>query len=76
MYGTLFTTYIDDLEHRRTSSRIFSDFVNTSWINPGYRDTATHAELARDYIAGMTDRYFAKRFEEIVIPRRVEGRFP
>ncbi|MCX6691798.1 MAG: HD domain-containing protein [Methanoregula sp.] len=75
MYGTLFTSCIDDLENRRTSSRIFSDFVNTTWINSGYRDTATHAELVRDYIAGMTDRYFAKRFEEIVIPRRVEGRF-
>ena len=75
MYGMLFTTYIDDLEQHRTSSRIFSDFVNTTWINSGYRDVATHAELVRDYIAGMTDRYFAKRFEEIVIPRRVEGRF-
>ena len=75
MYGMLFATYIDDLEHRRTSSRIFSDFVNTTWINSGYRDTATHAELVRDYIAGMTDRYFAKQFEEIVIPRRVEGHF-
>ena len=75
MYGTLFTTYIDDLEQNRTSSRIFSDFVNTSWINSGYRNAATHAELVRDYIAGMTDRYFAKRFEEIVIPRKVEGKF-
>ena len=75
MYGTLFTTYIDDLEKNRTSSRIFSDFVNTGWINPGYRDTSTHTELVRDYIAGMTDRYFAKQFEEIVIPRRVEGHF-
>ncbi len=76
MYGTLFATYTRDLVLRRTSSRIFSDFVNTGWINPGYRDAATHAELVRDYIAGMTDRYFLKRFEEIVIPRRVEGRFP
>jgi dGTPase len=49
--------------------------VNTSWINSGYRNAATHAELVRDYIAGMTDRYFAKRFEEIVIPRKVEGKF-
>ena len=40
-----------------------------------YLDTATPAELVRDFLAGMTDRYFAKRYEECVIPRRVEGRF-
>jgi dGTPase len=54
---------------------IFSDFIRAHWISHTYRDTATNAELVRDYIAGMTDRYFAKRFEEIVIPRRVEGKF-
>jgi len=75
MYGTLFGTYIEDIRKHRTSSRIFSDYIETPWINPGYRDAATDAELVRDYIAGMTDRYFAKRFEEIVIPRKVEGRF-
>ena len=34
------------------------------------------AGLVRDFIAGMTDRYFLKRFEECVIPHRVEGSFP
>ncbi|WAC04612.1 MAG: HD domain-containing protein [Methanoregula sp.] len=75
MYGTLFATYLEDIRHCRRSSRIFSDFIDTAWINFGYRDSATGAELVRDFIAGMTDRYFAKRFEEIVIPRKVEGRF-
>jgi dGTPase len=75
MYGILFATLLEDLEDQRRSSAIFSDFIDTDWINPQYRETATGAELVRDFIAGMTDRYFAKRFEEIVIPRRVEGKF-
>ena len=75
MYRTLFTAFLDDLENNRRSSRIFTEFTGTRWINPLYRATASNPELVRDFIAGMTDRYFAKRFEEITIPRRVEGKF-
>ncbi|MGD1004427.1 MAG: HD domain-containing protein [Methanoregulaceae archaeon] len=75
MYSSLFSSYINDLEKQRSSSPIFTDFVDASWISSRYRETATFAELVRDYIAGMTDRYFAKRFEEIVIPHRIEGKF-
>ncbi len=75
MYGILYSTLLEDLGDQRRSSVIFSDFIDTDWIDPRYKESATDAELVRDYIAGMTDRYFAKRFEEIVIPRRVEGRF-
>ena len=75
MYATLFASCLDDLEQRKPSGRIFTDFINTDWISSDYRCSATTAELARDYIAGMTDRYFARRFEECVIPRRVDQRF-
>jgi dGTPase len=75
MYATLFATCLDDLEQRNPSARIFTDFINTGWISRDYLRSATPAELARDYIAGMTDRYFARRFEECVIPRRVDQRF-
>jgi dGTPase len=75
MYTTLFATCLDDLETENRSARIFTDFITSGWISDTYLDTATTAELVRDYIAGMTDRYFAKRFEECVIPRRVDQRF-
>jgi dGTPase len=75
MYGSLFETYLADLAAHLTSSRIYTDFIDTDWISERYRSTAIGAELVRDFIAGMTDRYFAKRFEECMIPRKVEGRF-
>jgi dGTPase len=75
MYGSLFETYLADLAAHRISSRIYTDFIDTDWISERYRSTAIGAELVRDFIAGMTDRYFAKRFEEIMIPERVEGKF-
>jgi dGTPase len=75
MYATLFAVYLDALEADDISSAIYTDFIDTGWISRGYLNTATPAEVVRDYIAGMTDRYFARRFEECVIPRRVEQRF-
>lgn len=75
MYATLFGSCMDALEKNTTTAKIYTDFLDTGWTSPAYLDTAIPAELARDFIAGMTDRYFAKRYEECVIPRRVEGKF-
>jgi dGTPase len=75
MYATLFMMYLDDLDNNARQAKIFTDFIDTGWISKKYIETATSAELVRDYIAGMTDRYFAKRFEECVIPRKIEGTF-
>jgi dGTPase len=75
MYATLFETCLRDLESEERHARIFTDFLETGWISRRYLDTATPAELVRDFLAGMTDRYFAKRYEECVIPRRIEGKF-
>jgi dGTPase len=75
MYATLFETCLRDLEADKRHARIFTDFLDTGWISRQYLETATPAELVRDFLAGMTDRYFAKRYEECVIPRRIEGKF-
>jgi dGTPase len=75
MYATLFATYMNDLEEELQDTKIFTDFIDTSWISQNYLASATLPELVRDFIAGMTDRYFAKRYEECVIPRRIEGKF-
>ena len=75
MYATLFGSCLEALGKKDRSAKIYTDFLDTGWTSPAYLDTATPAELARDFIAGMTDRYFAKRYEECVIPSRVEGKF-
>jgi dGTPase len=75
MYRTLFTTFLSDIENRRQDSRIFTEFIDMPWLSPPYKETSAAAGLVRDYIAGMTDRYFARRFAEITIPRRIEGKF-
>jgi dGTPase len=75
MYATLFLSCLDDLEQERTDARIFVEGLRPGYVSARYLASATPEELTRDYIAGMTDRYFARRFEECVLPRRIEGRF-
>jgi dGTPase len=75
MYATLFETYLQDLKSQRRDTKIVTDYIETGWISPRYLETATDAELVRDFIAGMTDRYFAKRFEECVIPKKTDAKF-
>ncbi len=75
MYATLFSTYLDALETNDLQSPVYTDFINTGWISQSYLNQATPAEIVRDFIAGMTDRYFARRFRESVLPRRIEQRF-
>ena len=75
MFAILFGACLDDLGAERHKARIYTDFIDSGHVSPAYMDSATPAELTRDFIAGMTDRYFAKRYEECVMPRRIEGKF-
>lgn len=75
MYRVLFERYLADLENGNNSSKIYPEFMMSPWVNREYLDAEPPAGLVRDFIAGMTDRYFLKRFEECVIPRRVDGTF-
>jgi dGTP triphosphohydrolase len=75
MYRTLFCRYLDDINADRRTSRIFPEFIESPWVNREYVVSTAPAGLVRDYIAGMTDRYFLRRFEECVLPHKTEGSF-
>jgi len=75
MYRILFHRYLDDVNAGRRTSRIFTEFIDLPWVNREYVASTAPAGLVRDYIAGMTDRYFLKRFEECVLPHKIEGSF-
>jgi dGTP triphosphohydrolase len=49
--------------------------LDLTWISPVYREKAAPAEIVRDFIAGMTDRYLEYVFNKIAVPQRVKGRF-
>jgi dGTPase len=75
MYTTLFEHFLEDLDKENKESLIYLDMKNLDWISSAYKNNATQPELVRDYIAGMTDRYFELVFNKITIPDRVKRRY-
>jgi len=72
MYETLFNKFLNDLKHENKNSKIYEHFVEINKTNIEYVENSSYAEIVRDYIAGMTDRYFEDVFKDIVLPKRVK----
>ena len=66
-FKILFETFLSHLKNRKKDSRIYRDFLNTK--DEKYLDATNDAEKVRDFIGGMTDRYFVEVLKETVIPR-------
>lgn len=56
LFDILFHQYLDDLESNNRESKIFLRFLKD--MSDEYRESHHPAEVVRDFIAGMTDRYF------------------
>ncbi len=72
MYKIIYKKFLEDRGCEDKSSKIYQHFSdNVDWISKEYFENSSHAEQVRDYIAGMTDRYFESVFKEIMLPIRV-----
>ena len=65
-FETLFKLFLDDLKHNRKKSRIYKNFLETKKDN--YLNKTNDAEKVRDFIAGMTDRYYVEVLKDLTIP--------
>lgn len=74
LYAMLFEQYLHDLEIGDQSSLIFSKFLNS--MSQDYIAQNEHAEIARDFIAGMTDQYFLDQFPEDLRPPKINFHQP
>lgn len=70
LYGVLFERFLGDIEEGHTNSLIYKDLIRAEWVSPEYLDAASPAEQVRDYLAGMTDKYFESVARELLIPKR------
>jgi dGTPase len=66
LFSMLFDRRLEDLETRNRSSDIFSGFLAD--MSDAYIAHHSNPEIVRDYIAGMTDRYFLHQFPEHLRP--------
>jgi dGTPase len=58
-FETLFERYMHDLAVENPASVIFTHFLED--MSDDYRNDHSHAHMVRDFIAGMTDRYFLQQ---------------
>jgi dGTPase len=68
----LFDTFLEDLDSKNASSKVFKNHMEAFKGSQGenYLKDATNAEIVRDFIAGMTDQYFNDTFQEIYLPQK------
>jgi dGTPase len=72
MYELMFSRYLKDLEFGNNESLIYRDMKTPEGVSKEYLNNASNAEIVRDFLAGMTDRYFEHAFNEITIPKIVD----
>ena len=66
LFEMLFETYLEDLNNRRESSVIFSQFLKD--MKQNYIQNHQPTEIVRDFISGMTDQYFLDQCPESMRP--------
>ena len=59
LFNLLFERYLQDIQHGNEESVIFSTFLNSK--SRAYTDAHVPEEFVRDFIAGMTDRFFLRQ---------------
>jgi dGTPase len=70
---TLFELYLDDYAHENRDSDLFKGFLDG--MSREYTDSHTPAEVVRDFVAGMTDKYFMRQCQLRLLPQRMPSRF-
>jgi len=74
LYRMLFIRYLDDLKQENRDSVIYRRFLHD--MSPRYIQSHRPAEMARDFLAGMTDRYFLMQVPEALRPPDIEWPAP
>ena len=69
LFESLFQRYCEDVERENTASAVFGDFLADK--SEAYLAEHGTAERVRDFIAGMTDRYFLRQCPEELRPRAI-----
>lgn len=69
-YRILFELLLEELSKNREKSFIWSNFLHNK---PGsYLETTSHTQMVVDYISGMTDSYFVRTLEKLIVPKFIE----
>ncbi len=66
-FEILFDSYLRSLKEEDTESEIYTHFLSSK--SQRYLDATSDELKVRDFLAGMTDRYFSSMLQKVVIPQ-------
>ena len=69
-YRVLFDYLFNDLQSRQESSYIWRNFLNNK--PEAYLSSTKAVQMIVDYISGMTDSYFVRTLEKLIVPKQIE----
>lgn len=69
-YRILFELLLKDLEGFKEDSHIYRQFVQNK--SEQYKSTTSPVQMVVDYISGMTDQFFIRTLERLIIPKRID----
>jgi len=65
-FRLLFERFLKDIKQKNQKSSIYKNFLESK--HSSYLNSFNEAEKVRDFIGGMTDRYFVEALNELIIP--------
>jgi len=68
MYEFMYETFLNDLKSKNLDSNIYNHHIN--YYKTGYGSRFSEPEIVRDFLAGMTDKYFNNTFKELFLPKK------
>ncbi len=68
-YRILFDFLLKDLTTHATNSYLWKEFIQNK--AESYKDCTSPIQMVVDYIAGMTDSFFVRSLEKLVVPKRI-----
>lgn len=69
-YRFLFELLLEDLEKNQENSHIWKDFLHSK--SEAYLSGSSNPQKVIDYVAGMTDSFFVRTLETLMVPRRIQ----
>jgi dGTPase len=69
-YRLLFEILIDDFEKHQEDSELWRYFLHNK--SQEYLSSSTLPQRVIDYIAGMTDNYFIRSIERLILPQKIK----
>ncbi|WP_068466851.1 deoxyguanosinetriphosphate triphosphohydrolase family protein [Candidatus Protochlamydia phocaeensis] len=69
-YRILFEWLLEDLEAGKEQSYLWKNYLHKR--NEKYLSQTSSVQMVIDYIAGMTDNFFVRTLEKIIVPSKIE----